>query len=141
MTTTAWLVIFPLDCPAPAPPAWWARPLRPGWRHCLAACPDGQGSQLVEHIGSHLVARHVPQPIGALAVELQESLTAMVLLVPPLATPKGASWRPFMTCVEAVKAAIGLRAWWVLTPYALFRHLRRLGAHVVLPHTSRSVSA
>jgi hypothetical protein len=137
MTATAWLVIFPLRASRAAPPAWWVRPLRPGWRHCLACRADGEGSLVIEHLGSHLVADRVDRPIGALVVELQESLTAMVLLVPPLGTPDGAAWRPFMTCVEAVKAALGLRAWWVLTPYALFRHLRRLGAQVVLPMTSR----
>jgi hypothetical protein len=132
-----WLVVFPLRAARAVPPAWWARPLRPGWRHCLACCADGAGSLVVEHVGTHLVAQHWGLPVGALVAEMQESLTAMVLLVPPPAARHGAALRAPLTCVEAVKAVLGIRAPWVLTPRALFDHLRRRhGARVVLPATS-----
>jgi len=29
------------------------------------------------------------------------------------------------TCVEAMKSIIGIRAWWVFTPYQLYKHLER----------------
>jgi hypothetical protein len=41
--------------------------------------------------------------------------------------------RPPATCVEVVKAALGIVAWWVLTPRQLARWLLRRGA-VPVPH-------
>ena len=32
------------------------------------------------------------------------------------------------TCVSAVKCAMGIRAWWILTPKQLYFYLRRKGA-------------
>ena len=132
-----WVVLFPARAARPARPRLWQRLLSPGWRHvfaCRMAGPDA--TLVVEHVGSHLLQSVQPEPIGVLVVQWQDQLHAMVLLVPPLPARPGAALRPPMTCVEAVKAALGIRAWWVLTPRALFRHLRRLGAQVVLPATS-----
>jgi|TARA_Y100000310_G_scaffold291453_1_gene319410 hypothetical protein len=45
--------------------------------------------------------------------------------------PKG-----LMTCVSGLKAFLGVRAWWVLTPRQLYQHLRRKGARSLRWETS-----
>lgn len=134
MEATPWFVLFPARG---APPAWWQRVLAPGYRHCMAARADGpRRSLVVEHHGAAMVVQTVALPIAELVRDLQTALTALVLLV---ICPQGEGPAPLrlpMTCVEAVKAALGLASPWVLTPRQLARHLRRRhGALIVLPRS------
>jgi len=36
--------------------------------------------------------------------------------------------RGLLTCVSGLKALLGVRAWWVITPNQLYRYLKRIGA-------------
>lgn len=128
----AWFVLFPASNPATE---WWQRLLRPGYRHCLVLREDGQGRTLViDHGGAQMRVHSVPVPVGEMLRDLQRETTAWVLMVtlpPGVGRPP---WRPIMTCVETVKAALGIHAPFVLTPAALARHLRRHHqARAVLP--------
>ncbi len=42
--------------------------------------------------------------------------------------PRG--WRPpgLLTCVSVIKHLLGVRAWWIITPHQLYRHLAKQGA-------------
>jgi hypothetical protein len=130
---TAWFVLFPAKLSGP--PLWWQRLLARGYRHCLALRAEGEARTLiVEHAGVQLRVETVAMPVAVTLRGLQAELVAAALMVgmPPAAGT--APWRPSMTCVEAVKAAIGLSSPWILTPRQLARHLRRRhGAVHVLP--------
>ena len=133
-----WFVAFK-PAGAIARPRWWTRALHAGYRHCLAARQEGEHATLVlDHTGTRLRAELVPVPIGAFLRGLQDHAACWVLMVAlPMAGAAVAWLRPPMTCVELVKAALGIRAWWIVTPRQLARHLRRrLGALPVLPLTS-----
>lgn len=129
-----WFVAFK-PAPAIAHPRWWTRALHAGYRHCLAARQEGDATLVLDHAGSRLRAELVPVPIGAFLRGLQEHAACWVLMVAlPMAGAAFAWLRPPMTCVELVKAALGIRAWWIVTPRQLARHLRsHLGAVPVLP--------
>lgn len=45
----------------------------------------------------------------------------------PLSDPPWAILAPG-TCVTIVKACLGIRAWWVLTPYQLYKYLKKHGS-------------
>lgn len=130
----AWFVLFPGV--ASRPPRW-RRLLAPGYRHVLALREDGERRSLViEHCGAVMQVQSVALPIGELVRDLQSALVATVLMV---LTPPGEGpprLRLPLTCVEAVKAAIGVWAPWIVTPRQLARHLRRRHSAVtILPTT------
>jgi hypothetical protein len=132
-----WFVIFP----APRqPPRWWQRALHPAYRHCLALRADGDDRSLViDHIAAGLQVDTVYLPAPQLLAQMQTALTAAVLLVPPGQAQRARPCllRPSMSCVEVVKAALGIAAPWVITPRQLAQHLRRhYAATPILPLTS-----
>ena len=132
-----WFVAFK-PASAIAHPRWWTRALHAGYRHCLAARQEGENATLVlDHCGTRLRAELVPVPIGAFLRGLQDHAACWVLMVAlPMAGAAVAWLRPPMTCVELVKAALGIRACWIVTPRQLARHLRRrCGAVPILPLT------
>lgn len=140
MPPIAWFVLFPLASRAPT--RWWQRGLARGYRHCLVVRPDGEmRSLVVEHAGAAIQVATMPLPAAELVRDMQQALTALVLLV-VLPQPEGAApLRGPMTCVEAVKAALGLTSPWILTPWQLARHLRRRhGAVIVLPRTDQAMA-
>jgi len=133
----AWFVVFPRRRIGLARTAWWMRALRPGWRHCFAARPFAQATLVLEHAGTQLDVTLDPAPTGEVLRRCIEETDALVLLVPDRDVEPRAAMRGPMTCVEVVKATLGIRAPFVLTPRALFRHLRRhRGARLVLPATA-----
>jgi hypothetical protein len=105
---------------------WWLRALKPGFRHCLVALPDGRGGWLVYEPMAH-ATRIAALPAGAIGDPLAWFQAHGVLPVPVRLRPvprRAAPWGPF-TCVEAVKRALGIRAVGVLTPWQLFRYVTR----------------
>lgn len=129
-----WFVAFP-SSRAMTRTSWWVRFLRPGYRHCLACRPIGDAQTLVvNHTGRRLVVDLAPMNAGVFLRELMESAGAWVLAAQAEDEgPGGAMLRGPMTCVETVKAALGIRAPFVITPRQLARHLTRNGARPVLP--------
>lgn len=138
----AWFVLF-FPAAALLRRAWWLRGLHPGYAHVAACRAESDGATcLIDHRGGRLLAERMPMPVGAfLRGLLEQPAPAWILAVPPAALPGDAADRARlrgpMSCVEAVKAALALRAPWVVTPRQLARHLRRrLGARPVLPLTA-----
>lgn len=108
----------------------WLRVLKPGFRHCLAFLPLGDGWVAYNPM-SHWTeltpagAWHAPDLAAWLG---RNGFTVVEThFKPPSMTV--APWRPY-TCVEAVKRVLGLKARWVTTPWQLFLHLRREGGIV-----------
>lgn len=114
--------------------AWWSHWLHPGFQHVMACrALDLDATLTVNHTGTHLVVEVEPRGIGPVLRELQEHAGAWVLALDRPGTPRGPALRGPMTCVEAVKAALGLRDPWTITPRQLAHRMRRLGATPVLP--------
>jgi hypothetical protein len=131
-----WFVVFPRDA-ALGRGAWWQRFLAPGFRHVWACRAAGDGATLVlNHAGRVMQLGVEALPIGAFLRDRQAEQAAWVMAVAAPVQEPGPGLRMPMTCVEAVKAVLGLRAPWVLTPRQLARHLRRIGGRPVLPVTS-----
>ncbi len=97
--------------------------LRPGFRHCFALL-RGPDTWLV--VDPMLHKLEVQATLCAADFDLPAWMRARgyrVTRAPRLPTPARALLPAPFTCVEAMKRLIGLRAWWVLTPWQLYRRL------------------
>lgn len=102
----------------------WGRLLRRGFRHCFVAIADPYGGWKVVDACRHqtfvdfseirdlIELLREPEGRRALPTEIVERSPA-----------SGRSLRPY-TCVEVVKDVLGVRAWWVFTPWQLYNHLQ-----------------
>jgi hypothetical protein len=122
-----WLVAF-VPAPAMARLAWWQRPLAAGFKHCFAFRAAGQDfTELVDHTGRFLNLTVLPCAADDFAAQLlAEGMT--VHIVAPMPAAAQAILRGPMTCVEVVKAVLGIGAPWIITPRQLAAHLERRGA-------------
>lgn len=106
---------------------WWDVFTRPGFRHVYALRWDGWNWLLFNPSAE----------FSDIAIIAATSEDALPSLVPPGATVleveafrrrdriRGRWWIGPMTCVEQVKALLGLPVGWVFTPWQLFRFLTR----------------
>ncbi len=135
-----WFVVF-IPAAGLERRAWWLRWLHPLYAHVLACRQaEDRATQIVDHRGRMLRVDAVPMPIGDFLRHLMaDPAPAWILAVEaPTAPPSQAMLRGPLSCVEAVKALLGLRAPLVLTPRQLASHLRvHRGARPVLPLTSQ----
>jgi hypothetical protein len=129
-----WFVAFP-NPHAVTGGAGWRRLLAPGYRHVWACRAIGADHTLaLNHAGSLLQVELVALPIGAFLADRQRAQAAWLLAVQASTPPPAAALRGPMTCVEAVKALLGIRAPFLLTPRQRARHLvRRMDARAILP--------
>lgn len=100
--------------------------LRRGFRHCFVVIRD-QGCWLscdpLAHV-TELSVLNVPEDFDVLNWLRKQGM--IVVKVSPQIRPKHKILPPMLfTCVEAVKRLIGLREWWVLTPWQLYRALEK----------------
>lgn len=117
----AWTVVFPTRAAAGALPPW--APLLGDWPHVFAIRPSlAGGTLLLNHEGRHLLAEHLAVSVAELAEEYRGKGMRLLSVASPV-VPRGALLRGPMTCVEAVKAALGIRAPFVVTPRQLAQHL------------------
>ncbi len=101
----------------------WLRWLRRGFRHCYVVVRCGDDWVLVDPLVQQTVVRVLKaDPAADLAGWLRSRGHRVVVTRIARAPPRLAPIRPY-TCVEAVKRVLGLRAWWVVTPWLLHRHL------------------
>ena len=97
---------------------------RLGFRHCFAALNDGRAWIVIDARGDGL---HVAADVSA-AFDLPGHYRALGFTV--IETDLRVSRRRYVlpfafTCVETAKRALGLKAWWLWTPYQLYRRLKR----------------
>lgn len=107
---------------------WWDRFLREGYRHCslliwegvvwlhIEPTLDRTRVAIIEHYEPTSPAEWVEDPGARLFRAKPEGRRGRMRALSVL--------RPF-TCVEEVKALLGIRAWWIFTPWQLAQHLRR----------------
>jgi hypothetical protein len=127
-----WFVLFGDGFSTPAP--WWHRFLAPGYRHVMAMRATwSRGVTLTfEHVGNRFIAEAVPMPVDELVLRYlsqRQVHHALGFSLPgPDLVDAAAMLRPPMTCVEVVKALLGIRAPRIIFPRQLARHLRAAGA-------------
>jgi len=117
---------------------WWQRVFTDRHRaHVVALVPAGPARTLVlDHAGSVLGLEWVELSAESCARGLMWSWQGEALRVRPRAVERRAALRPPMTCVELVKALLGLEGWRIWTPRQLRRAVIRMGARPVAPYPS-----
>jgi hypothetical protein len=102
---------------------WWNHILKQGFQHCWALRRQGD-LWIIFHTGLGVtetyaamgeledVVRFVDDRV---IIRVSGWVDTLRIRVPWVVAPQ--------TCVEQVKSLLGIRAFWVLTPYQLYRHL------------------
>ena len=129
----AWCVVFSARRMDPAP-CRWLRWLHPAFQHAFA-CRElaPEATLVVNQVGAAMQVQVAPMPVDAFIRGLAGDGGRIVLLDIRPAPGAVPFLRGPMTCVETVKALLGIRAWWIITPRQLYRRLRADGAKVVYP--------
>jgi hypothetical protein len=115
----------------------WLRLLKPGFRHCFLALNDGRHWLTLDPLATftELAVQPVPAEFDLAGWYRDQGLTVIeATVIRGHARP--APLAPF-SCVEAIKRALGIHDRWVITPFQLYRHLRRRqppGPPVADPH-------
>ncbi len=113
----------------PGAPHWWDWFLKPGFTHVYVLIWD-YGLWLyvdpaLHHTRVVILEQLDDRPPGFWLVDEE----ATVLEVQPEVGRPGDLRAPWvlgpLTCVESVKAVLGIRRFWLFTPWQLFKHLRR----------------
>ena len=114
---------------------WWQRLFTDRYRaHVVALLPAGPARSLaLVHGGSVLSAEWIDRSAEEVARGLMWAWDGEALRVRPRSAERRACLRPPMTCVELIKALLGVHDWRVWTPRQLRRALVRLGARPVPP--------
>ena len=108
---------------------WWDRWLRPGFTHCYLLVYDEVVWLLVDPTLSHLrvaiLDQYEPEHPASWIVDED----ATIIEARPEVADSYRSRAPWvvgpLTCVETCKQALGISDFWILTPWQLYRHLRR----------------
>ena len=107
-------------------PYWWAKYLHSGFRHCWALRWDGFNWIAFDPKLGHTDIEILPYgnfediEIISKAMNLSVKIRAKVWRDSiRIRTP----YPTAVTCVEQIKALLGIRKWFLFTPYQLFNHL------------------
>lgn len=114
---------------------------RPGWRHVVALSEDGPGTLVVNPLSHRLAIEWSPTPLGAMVRGAMQRAGMFFVAYETEILPRPIGLR-LLTCVEIVKAVLGVRTPFVVTARQLYRWLRARGARPVLalgpaPKTAR----
>ncbi len=107
---------------------WWLTCLRRGFRHCFVLLRFADVWICVDTLVHKTEVMRLDLPDGFHLKDWFEHQGDRVISVPvPLssATPK-ILWPAAFSCVESVKRILGVRSFFILTPWQLFRHLQSL---------------
>ncbi len=109
------------------PDSRWLRPLTPGFRHCFCLLRVGDGWILCDSRASGVHIMPAPDVGVEPLARSYARLGATVLgLVAPVAAPRARRFLPApFSCVELTRRLLGLGGRPPLTPWALYRRLRR----------------
>jgi hypothetical protein len=114
----AW-VVFSGDADLP-----WLKILKKGYRHCYVLLNDGEHWISLDPLSCHteIMVHHI-----APEFDLSGWLALRDLTVIPAEIKPKTSQAPigFYSCVEAVKHVLGLHNPWIITPWQLYKKLRK----------------
>lgn len=103
--------------------------LKKGCRHVLVAYPTLLGVAVLEAVqGRIVITEHAGESIASTQkLAVREGLSTLRYAREPLPyvytpTPFTVS---FFSCVEVTKRYLGIKAWWVITPYQLHKYITK----------------
>ena len=104
----------------------WLRWLREGYRHVSVVIPCGEGYLHIDPRSVRIDFRFIKRE--QVAEMYDRALYKEIIIIEYTADDirEGMHVPAVFTCVEFVKRVIGIRAWWVLTPHQLYKHIRKL---------------
>lgn len=112
---------------------WWAKHLHPDFRHVELERRVSYGPRPTDVMWLQLLPTYETLDVGLCMdprppwERCPEATIQKVTAMRALDTVR--SWCDFgpQTCVEVAKMALGIRAFWVRTPYQLFNYIQRRG--------------
>lgn len=120
-----WLVFRNL--PAGMPQKWYLKPLRDGFRHVELWIKDrGAYVRLDPCFEFPVFQVHLHEPFTLLEQTLKPTFVRVRRSIPTKGLRPPLVFGP-VTCVDTVKAALGLRLPFVFTPYQLYRYIKDNG--------------
>jgi len=83
----------------------------------------------INPLSNNIKIDYIPSPVKEVAdyFASHEQAKDIVKIKLPLAEHLGYTFRGIITCVSIIKAALGIRAWFIITPQQLRRYLLRIG--------------
>lgn len=105
---------------------WWLRLLKPGFRHCYVLYPLAGGGSFLELnplSNCFLVRRLTVTPAGDYLRRLRRRGCTVCRISQTDVPVRPAPWGPF-TCVEFVKRLLGIRSWFIITPFQLYKNIK-----------------
>lgn len=99
--------------------------LRPGFRHCFVVLNDGVRWMSIDPMAHYteIISHDLPATYDVISWIERQNCRAVE--VRPKKPAQKALWPMIFTCVESVKRIIGLRRFWVITPWQLYKALTR----------------
>lgn len=104
---------------------WYLFWLRKGFKHCYLIIQDNGKWISIDPMSSHIdVVVHNLASDFCLATWLKDEGMCVVPVRhrKPVVKSLPASW---VSCVEVTKRVLGIRNWWIWTPYQLYKHLEK----------------
>ena len=118
-----WHVIFDGGSGCQFGPAHWLTYLRPGFRHVYCARYDGGRWTVLESMTGAVRVWTLPCVPGYDFPDWRASEGATVVRLRRWREPHHFRMRGILTCVSLTKFLLGVGAWWIVTPWQLYRHL------------------
>ncbi len=97
--------------------------LKKGFRHCFAYQETDSGWVLCDPLGAGLLLRSAPTLPARALLCATAAIGASAVAVDSIGENRRMPWLRPITCVEICKRLAGRRAFWLVTPYQLFRAL------------------
>ena len=120
----------------------WLRGLRSGFRHCFAAIQDGSSWIACDPLKDRMEVclLQLPGSFDLSAFYAEQGHTVLVGEIDRSRRPRQVV-PSVLTCVGVVQRLVGVHAPWALTPWQLYRHLRRAGWLTLEEHTRDALAA
>ncbi|MEO1940247.1 MAG: hypothetical protein ABGX60_00065 [Candidatus Thioglobus sp.] len=113
---------------------WWAKYLQPGFRHCYAVRWDGfNWIGYYPHLGhTDIDVLNFGKYDSILNVVANTDCSAILYLKVWRDSKRiRAPWPTVSTCVEQVKAILGVRKWFLFTAWQLFNYLEKQNGRII----------
>lgn len=104
-------------------PSWMDRWQKPGFHHVYAARWDGAQWIVFQPNLATFEIRAVRLLQSHHKARILKGKSVYVTAAPPTTRNRVPWFLGPVTCVEFVKHLLGIRAWWILTPWQLYRYL------------------
>lgn len=116
----------------------WLRVLKPGFRHCYVILNDGDHWISIDPMVCHtkVMVHHITSDFDLPRWLRARNLKVVAANIAPQQVC--ATWGLY-SCVESVKRILGLHAFWVMTPYQLYKRLCRAERQIT-PFASMSTA-